>query len=115
MWNLLPQRKNAPGIVYVQSGKGSVSPADYSNNPITQQAKPDYGNSPIIPHFCCLYGKFPALLLLLFFPPFVGIPIKSGGVFACAQHPAFGRGEGGRGGGDPQRTLLLTDGNLWLH
>lgn len=53
----------------------------------------------MIPHFCWPLRKVYSLVVVpcLFFLSTLsaGIPIKSGHAFVCAQHPAFGRSEGG--------------------
>lgn len=52
----------------------------------------------MIPHFCWSSQKVYSLVVVvpcLFFSTLsIGIPIKSGHVFVCAQHPAFGRSKG---------------------
>lgn len=108
MWNVLPQRKNAPGIVYVlqqldSQKKGSINPADYKGcyNPIILRVSVDVDGpcreSCEDSTFLLLFteGLQPRCPLLVFSSLSVGNPIKRGHVFVCAQHPVLGCSEGG--------------------
>lgn len=125
MWNVLPQRKNAPGIVYVlqqldNQKKGSINPADYKGcyNPIILRVSVDvdgpFRESCEDSTFLLVSteGLQPRCSLLVFFQPFCWNPNKTWPRFLsalCILCLDAARGEG------PQRTLSLTDGNLRVH